>query len=100
MMKYERGYSCEFIANNCGVEVTTLSWQDDRVVNLIISTYVDAKQILNSYIVEKEPQTVKRFDTNEKSVKGIPCPEIIKDYNCHMDVVDLIDSSMSRHRIM
>ena len=41
MMKYERGYSCEFIANICVVEVTTLSWKDNRVVKLI-STYVAA----------------------------------------------------------
>ena len=52
MMKYERGYSCEFIANICGVEVTTLSWKD--------------KQILSPNIVDNEPPTVKRFDKKEK----------------------------------
>ena len=57
----------------------------NRVANLI-STYV--------------PQTVQRFDKKEKGVKDLPCPQIIKDYNRYMGGVDLMDSSMSRLRIM
>ena len=83
LMKYERGYSCQFIAYICGIEVTTFSWKDNRVVNLI-STYVGAEQILNPNIVENEPQTVKRFDRKEKSVEDIPCAQIIKDFNRHI----------------
>ena len=44
MMKYELGYGCEFFVNICGVEVTTLSWKDNRVVNRI-SIYVGGNQI-------------------------------------------------------
>lgn len=99
MMKYERGTSQEFISNIYGVDVTSLSWKDNRIVNLV-STYVGTKPISDTNNSETQPLTVKRFDKKDKSVKNIPCPQIIKDYNRHMGGVDLMDSSMGRHKIM
>ena len=98
MMKCERGTSQEFIANICGVEVCNMSWKDNRVVNLI-STYVGTYPPLDFSIKKHEQLTVKRFDKKEKTTKQFPCPQIIKDYNAHMGGVDLMDSSMGRHKI-
>lgn len=98
MMKFQRGASQEYVANIHGIEVTTLSWKDNRIVNLI-SNYVGTNPPLDIYNTESEPLTIKRFDKREKSIKSIPCPQIIKDYNCHMGGVDLMDSSIGRHKI-
>lgn len=99
MQKFERGTSHEFICNIHGIDVTSLSWKDNKIVNLV-STYVGVKPISDS-VGNKSTRslTIKRFDKREKTVKMIPCPQIIKDYNKHMGGVDCMDSSMSRHKI-
>ena len=96
-MKSERGASQEFVANICGIDVTTLSWKDNRIVNLI-STYIGTKPLKDRNNIDNIG-TITRFDRKDKSIKSIPCPETIKDYNNHMGGVDLMDSSMSRHKI-
>ena len=48
MMKFERGTSQEFVTNIYGIEVTTLSWEDNRIVNLI-SNYVGTKPLVDIY---------------------------------------------------
>lgn len=99
MQKFERGTSHEFICNIHGIDVSSLSWKDNRVVNLL-STYVGVKPISSIIGNEtEEPLTIKRFDKKDKTVKMIPCPQIIKEYNRHMGGVDLMDSSMGRHKI-
>lgn len=99
MMKCERGTSQEFVCTINGIEVTSVSWKDNRIVNLV-STYIGTKPIKAIENSEEEPITIKRFDKKEKTTKNIPCPQIIKDYNCHMGGVALMDSSMGRHKIM
>lgn len=98
MMKFERGTSKEFVASVYGMDVTSISWKDTRVVNLV-STYIGTKPVLDINADVAEPLTVKRFDKKERTVKQVPCPQIVKDYNAHMGGVDLMDSSMSRHKI-
>lgn len=98
MMKCERGTSQEFVASIHGMDVTSISWKDNRVVNLV-STYVGIKPPSSSNSDSQTGLSVRRFDRKEKSVKMIPCPQIIKDYNQHMGGVDLMDSFMGRHKI-
>lgn len=45
VMKCARGSSQEFIATIYGIDLTSLSWKDNRIVNLI-STYVWTKPIV------------------------------------------------------
>ncbi|XP_050340699.1 piggyBac transposable element-derived protein 1-like [Bactrocera neohumeralis] len=45
MSKYERGTSREYVASIYGVDVTSLSWKDNKIVNLV-STYIGMKPIL------------------------------------------------------
>lgn len=96
MMKHARGASQEFVANISGVDVVTLSWKDNRIVNLI-STYVGMK----SFIPGENPNAgvATRFDKKTKQVITIPCPQIIKEYNRNMGGVDLMDSFMGRHKV-
>ncbi|XP_036345682.1 piggyBac transposable element-derived protein 3-like [Rhagoletis pomonella] len=98
MLKFERGTSKEFVSNICGIDVTPISWKDNRVVNMV-STYIGRKPLINSFRSTLDPCTVKRYDKKEKATKTIPCPQIVKDYNQHMGGVDLMDSFMSRHKI-
>ena len=94
MMKFKRGTSQEFVTNlQQGIDVTSLSWKDNWIVNLI-SYYVGTKPPVDIYNTESEPLTIKRFYKKEKTIKSSQCPQIIKDYNCHMDGVDSMDSSI------
>ncbi|CAG5001507.1 unnamed protein product [Parnassius apollo] len=83
-----RGAYEEYTTNYEGVDITTVSWKDNKQV-VLASTYVGA-----------EPAgKVERYDKKEKKRIDIPCPKIIKDYNTHMGGVDLMDSFLGRHRI-
>ncbi|XP_039967835.1 piggyBac transposable element-derived protein 3-like [Bactrocera tryoni] len=101
MSKYERGTSREYVASIYGVDVTSLSWKDNKIVNLV-STYIGMKPILMIGQNEDLPATsssIKRYDKKDKTFKMISCPEIIKEYNRHIGGVDLLDSCMGRHKI-
>ncbi|XP_036340573.1 piggyBac transposable element-derived protein 3-like [Rhagoletis pomonella] len=99
MSKYERGTSREFVTSISGVDVTSLSWKDNKVVNLV-STYVGMKPLLTRGQTESaSSSSIKRFDKKDKTVKMISCPQIIKDYNRHLGGVDLLDSCLGRHKI-
>ena len=70
MMKCERGSSQEFVDNILEIYITTLSWNDNKIVNFI-STYVGAKPFSDQI---NDAGTIKRFDTKDKTIKMIPCP--------------------------
>lgn len=97
MMKCERGTSREFVASVYGIDVTSISWKDTKLVNLV-STYIGTKPAFSS-IVPNENESVRRFDKKQNKVTMVACPQIVKDYNKNMGGVDLLDSSMSRHKI-
>lgn len=60
--------------------IIVLKWKDNKVVNIISS---DAGV---------EPMsTVKRYDKTERAKKEVPCPDVIKKYNCRMGGIDKSD---------
>ena len=73
MMKLERGTSQEIVINIHGIDVTSLSWKDNRIVNFI-SNYVGTKPRVDIYNTDSEPLTIKRFDKKKKTIKSIQCP--------------------------
>ena len=71
-----------------GIDLSLVSWKDSKVVNLM-STFTGIQPI----------QTSTRFDRKLKKRIEIKCPAIVKEYNKHMGVVDLLDSFIGRSKI-
>ncbi|XP_026316625.1 piggyBac transposable element-derived protein 4-like [Hyposmocoma kahamanoa] len=83
-----RGSFDEYTTNFEGVDITTVSWKDNKQV-VLASTYVGAQPVEN----------IDRFDKKERKRIPITCPRLIKEYNAHMGGVDLMDSYLGRYRI-
>lgn len=83
-----RGSYEEYVTNFEGVDMTTVSWKDNKQV-ILASTYVGAQPVEN----------IERFDKKEKRRIAITCPKLIKEYNAHMGGVDLMDSFLGRYKI-
>lgn len=83
-----RGTFDEYVTNYEGVDITTVSWKDNKQV-VLASTYVGAQPV----------ETIERYDKKEKRRIKIDCPKIIKEYNAHMGGVDLMDSHLGRYKI-
>ncbi|CAG4988189.1 unnamed protein product [Parnassius apollo] len=71
-----------------GVDLTAVSWKDNKPVTFL-SSYVGAEPV----------SLVERFDKVNKTRIKITCPRVIKEYNAHMGGVDLLDSFIGRYRI-
>ncbi|CAG4954515.1 unnamed protein product [Colias eurytheme] len=84
----ERGSYEEYVTSYNGIEMSSVSWKDNRQVTLL-STYVGAEPV----------STIERYDKVEKRKKFIQCPKVVKEYNAHMGGVDLMDSYLGRYRI-
>lgn len=88
LKKEKRGTIAENVACIDDVEIASVVWKDNKLVNLI-STFTG-----------KEPiQTAQRFDKNQKKMITLECPNIIKEYNMFMGGVDKTDSLIGRHKI-
>jgi hypothetical protein len=88
MNKNGRGSIVEQVTVVEGVELSAVSWYDNKVVNTL-STYVGS-----------QPQTEKRrFFKRENTHKMIPCPNTVTTYNNYMGGVDLLDSMLGYYRI-
>ncbi|CAG4958731.1 unnamed protein product [Colias eurytheme] len=72
-----RGSYDEYVTNFEGVDITTVSWKDNKQV-ILASTYVGAEPVEN----------IDRFDKKEKRRISIPCPKLIKEYNAHSFMSD------------
>ncbi|XP_022175570.1 piggyBac transposable element-derived protein 3-like [Myzus persicae] len=89
MMKKPRGTYDECLTVVDGVPITTVSWKDNKIVN-VTSTFIGAL----------EPTTVRRYDKKQKKNVDVERPKIIEVYNKHMGGVDLMDSLIGRYRII
>ncbi|XP_026745537.1 piggyBac transposable element-derived protein 3-like isoform X1 [Trichoplusia ni] len=83
-----RGSYVEYITHIDGVDMSSVSWKDNKQV-VLLSTYVGAEPL----------QSIERYDKIEKKKIIIDCPKIVKEYNAHMGGVDLMDSFLGRYRI-
>lgn len=88
MSKKDRGYSVEYVADVNGVDIATVAWKDNKVVNLA-----------SSFVGEMPKAQVRRYDKKNKRYVSIDRPNIVGEYNRHMGGVDLIDSIMGRYKI-
>ncbi|CAG4957184.1 unnamed protein product [Parnassius apollo] len=86
--KKDRGYSVEYVANVNGVDVATVAWKVNKVVNLA-----------SSFVGEMPKAQVRRYDKKTKQYITIDRPNIVGEYNRHMGGVDLIDSIMGCYKI-
>ena len=55
--------------------------------------WLDSKDVtlVSSYVAVGESDTVKRFDASSKTVVTVQRPEIVREYNKFMGVIDLCD---------
>lgn len=88
MNKQERGSSCEYVCTNDGVDVSCVSWKDNKTVCL-----------LSSYTGELPKTTIPRYDRKQKKKIDINCPNVVVEYNRHMGGVDLMNSLIGRYKI-
>lgn len=88
MMKKERGSAIEYVCQAEGIDISTVSWKDSKIVNLA-----------STFLGEISKRKVKRYDKIQKKYVEIDCPSIVGEYNAHMGGVDLIDSIMGRYKI-
>lgn len=88
MKKLGRGSMVEKVANIDGVELSLVTWFDNKVVN-ILSTYVGCHPI----------STKRRYSKKDKKHIEITCPRAIDVYNYYMGGVDLLDSLLGLYRI-
>lgn len=89
MNKKDRGFYEEFISSIHKTPLILLVWKDTKIVNL-----------LSMFVGSFPETTVKRMDRKLKEKVNVTCPNIITQYNRHMGGVDLLDSHMSRYRIL
>ena len=60
--------------------IIAVKWKDNKVVTL-----------LSSACGMEPTTTISRYDKESKTKKEVPCPQIIKTYNCNMGGVDKSD---------
>lgn len=90
--KEPRGFSTEYVGSCLGIELSTTLWKDNTCVRLA-STYVGLLPLRNDI------PKASRYDHAQKKRIEIECPNIIHQYNAHMDGVDLMDGLLGRYHI-
>lgn len=88
LMKKDRGYCLEKSTVVDDVQVSVITWVDNKVVSLC-----------SSYVGKEPMGIVKRFDRKKKAKIDVPCPKSIEIYNKYMGGVDLLDSMLGYYRI-
>lgn len=97
LTKKDRGYSTEYVGSAFGVDISTVLWKDTKIVRLA-STYAG---VLPFHTTNPESRSAKvvRYDRKNKEFIEVDCPNVIKEYNCHMGGVDLMDGLLGRYHI-
>ena len=87
MKQRGHGTFTEHVAKVDGVDVSVVSWFDNKVVTL-----------LSNFIGSEPSIEVKRFSRKDMCHINISCPGIVTIYNKHMGGVDLLDSLLGYYR--
>ncbi|XP_065356131.1 uncharacterized protein LOC135950521 [Calliphora vicina] len=93
----QRGVLIEYVGSVYSVEIINVLWKDNNAVRLL-STYVGVKAFIKEN-TNNHISKIPRYDRKSKHYIEIDCPQIIREYNCHMGGVDLMDGLMGRYRI-
>lgn len=88
MKKKARGTSEECVTTVEGVEVTCVTWKDNKLVNL-----------LSTFAGQEPLGEIRRYDRKQSKYITISCPNIVQIYNKHMGGVDLLDGLIGRYKI-
>ena len=86
--KKGRGSYEELVSDNTSHEVCYVKWHDNKIVN-IVSNFARASPVT----------VVERYDSKQKKVVDVSCPDIIRRYNKSMGGVDLADCLIALYRI-
>ena len=86
--KKGRGSYEELVCQSTYQDLYYVKWYDNKIVNLI-STFVRTSPVA----------VVERYDSKEKKVVEVSCPDIIQRYNKSMGGVDLADCLIALYRI-
>ncbi|XP_023301464.2 piggyBac transposable element-derived protein 3-like [Lucilia cuprina] len=82
-----------------GIDVTTVAWNDNKVVTMA-STMAGVKPYISTDSqTPKDTPTIERYNKKKKEMESIQCPNIVHEYNKYMGGVDLLDSSLGRSHI-
>lgn len=88
LKKNGRGAMVEKVATVDDVNLSLVSWYDNKQVNLL-SAFVGSEPI----------STKRRYFRKDKEYKDIASPRAVDVYNQHMGGVDLLDSMLGLYRI-
>lgn len=88
MRRQGRGSIIEKVATIEGIDLSLVSWYDNKIVT-VMSTYVGSNPTIE----------VSRFSRKDKKHVTVQCPQAIKVYNNYMGGVDLLDSMLGYYRI-
>nr|CAI5860344.1 unnamed protein product [Callosobruchus analis] len=85
LAKKGRGSFC--CKNDNVNKISCVKWFDNKAV-ILVSTYVSVEPVI----------TATRYNKKKNGKIEIPCPNIVKPYNRHMEGVDLMDMLVSLYR--
>ncbi|XP_047135383.1 piggyBac transposable element-derived protein 2-like [Hydra vulgaris] len=87
MKQRGRGAFTEHVAKVDGVDVSVVSWFENKVVTL-----------MSNFIGSEPSIEVRRFSRKDMCHINISCPGVVTIYNKHMGGVDLLDSLLGYYR--
>lgn len=88
LKKEKRGTVVEYVTSIDQIDIVTVSWKDNKLVNLI-STFTGKNPM----------KTIQRFDKQINEMVTLDCPDIVKEYNRFMGGVDKTNSLIGRYKI-
>lgn len=65
----------------------------DNEADVVVVKWVNNKVIIlaSSCAAVRPFKKVRRFSREERSIVGVPCPNVVSQYSVHMEAVDLAD---------